>query len=245
MAEFCEGQDQESDTSDEDAIGEAVADALSSFPDQCAAKVLDALKRGEEVGGWLEFMAMRIAGRIQLEESIPYLIDLLLDADLWTRDEALWTLKRIGTDSVVQQLASRYAAGDTGLRMAIANLLKDIHTDLSVQTCMALLDQEQDQEIRGFLIQSVLMNFSPEGIEPAGQFVLSTPKSLDSLEIWHDLLVASKMMGVPIPEFEAWTETAKTDKESRLAWHKDRLLNLLPNGFEEGDDEPLLGRRTG
>ena len=237
LTDFCERQDREDASSDEEEFGEVIADALSFFPDQCAAKVLDILKQGEKVSGWLEFMCVRIAGRIHLEPAIPCLIDLLEDADRWSCDEALWELKRIGTDSVVEQLASRYAAGGNGLRLPIAGLLEDIHSDLSVQTCLNLLEKEQDPELRGSLIESILMNFSPAGIEPARQFVLSTPKNPETLEVRHALLVASKMMGVQFPEFDAWAEDSKTDREFRRDWYKDHPLVLLANSFEERDDE--------
>jgi hypothetical protein len=213
LAEFCEQQDGEDEISDDDYdFGCSIADALSSFPDQCAARGLEILKIGEEAGGWLEVMAVRLAGRLRLAEAVPHLVDLLDDPAAWSCEEAQWALRRIGTDSVVMELASRYATADNGLRMTLAYLLEDIHTDLSVQTCLRLLDQEQDLETRGLLIQSVLMNFSTEGIEPARQYVLSIPKCPEVLGVRHDLLVASKMMGVQFPEFEAWTEDSKSDK---------------------------------
>jgi hypothetical protein len=241
LTEFCEHQDENEETSHDDyEFGCSIADTLSLFPDQCAARVLDILKSGEDANGWLELMAVRLAGRLRLEGAAPYLVELLDDSDLWSCEDALWALKRIGTDSVVKELAGRYANGDGDIRTAIANLLEDIHTDLSVRMCLDLLDQEQDKEIRGLLIQSVLMNFSTEGIEPARQHVLSTPKNPDVLEVRYALLVASKMMGVQFPEFETWTEDSKTDKEFRRAWYKDHPLNLLADMFEESDDDATL-----
>jgi hypothetical protein len=238
LSEFCEVQDQEAETSDEDyEFGCSLADALSYFPDQCATQVLDILKRGDEASGWLGVMAVRMAGRLKLEEAIPYLVDVLSDPDLWANDDARRALVQIGTVSVVKALSSRYAAADSGLRLTIAFLLEDIHSNLSVRTCLDLLDQEQDTALRGPLIQSVLMNFSTEGIEPARQFVLSMPKCPEVLEVRHDLLVASKMMGVEFPEFEAWTEDSKTDNEFRRKWYKDHPLVQLADAFENEDDE--------
>jgi hypothetical protein len=178
-----------------------------------------------------------MAGRLKLEEAIPYLVDVWSDPELWAYDDAHRGLVQIGTVSVVKALSTRYATADSGLRLAIAFLLEDIHSNLSVQTCLELLEQEQDYAIRGPLIQSVLMNFSTEGIEPARQFVLSNSKCPEVLEVRHDLLVASKMMEIEFPEFEAWTEDAKTDKEFRREWYKDHPLNLLADDLEEDEGD--------
>jgi hypothetical protein len=60
------------------------------------------------------------------------------------------------------------------------------------------------------LIQSVVMNFSTDGTAPGRQFILSTPKCPEVWEVRSDLLVASKTIRAPFPEFEAWTEDSET-----------------------------------
>ena len=45
-------------------------------------------------------------------------------------------------------------------------------------------------------------------------------------------------MGVRFPEFDAWSEDAKSDRDFRRAWYKDHPLKLLADRFEESEDEP-------
>lgn len=235
IEEFCKAQDQEEEAEDHDLeFGWAIADAVARFPDECRGRVLDTLRqKGED---WLELLAVRMAGRLRLNEAASCLIDLLTEWDTWAYQEALNSLARIGTDSVVEQLAARYVTADNDLRLAIACILENIHTDRSVRKCLELLDQEQDAIARGFLIQSILMSFSPEGIEPARHHVLTTPKTPEVLEVRQDLLVACKMLGMSFPEFEQWQEDAKTDPEFRREWYKLHPLVQDDNSFE--DDEP-------
>ncbi len=238
LTEFCDEEDLEEETSDEDFdFGCSVVDALASFSEHYEARVLEILNTGEAGNGWLEIMAVRLAGRLRMTEAIPYLVDLLGDPDLMAYEHARRALIQIGTDSVVNELQAQYDTDDDGLRLAIACLLEVIHTDLSVQTCLSLLEQEEDEEIRGLLIQSVLMNFSSEGIEPARQYVHLTPKNPEALEVRHDLLVASKMLGASFPEFDAWTEDSKTDTEFRRQWYKDHPLRRLAEAFEDEEED--------
>ncbi len=225
LTEFCHEEDLQAETSDEDfEFGCSVVDALAAFPQQCAAPVLEILQTAEAGSSWLENMAVRLAGRIRLVEAIPSLIDLLREPELLACEDARRALTQLGTDAVVHQLEARYNTEDEGTRLAFANLLEDIHTDCSVQTALRLLEREQDQDIRGFLIRSLLLNFSSAGIELARQHVLSAPKTPDVLEVRQDLLLAAKMLGVSFPEFEAWTEDCRNDAAFRRQWYESHPL---------------------
>ncbi len=233
---FCEAQDKEDEAEKDDVqFGFALADFLARYPEACAEQVLEIVRRkGED---WQEILAVRMVGRLRLEDAIPDLLDLTSDCETWVFGEALHALTRIGTDAVVQPIAARYPTASHGQRMTLADLLEDIHSDLSVQTCVELLGIEQDADLRGHLIQSLLMSFSTEGIEPARQYVLTQPKTPELLEVRHDLLVASKMLGVSFAEFDAWAEDSKTDAEFRREWYKDSPLVRLAETFAERDED--------
>jgi hypothetical protein len=253
LTEFCEAQDlEDEDISDEDyEFVCSVVQALSRYPDQFTDQVLAILDAPDEHGDWLEQMAVRLAGEIKPDSAIPHLLDRLEDGGTWLYEEAQQALAKIGNDAVVQEISRRYPFADPDFQFAAASTLEEIHTDLSVQTCLELIDQEDEAELRGSLIQSILMNFSPAGIEPARQHVLTTPKSPGMLEVRTALLVASKLMGATFPEFNAWLEDSQHDVEFRRQWYKDNPLDLDDferrieeiefegNGFlEEFDAEP-------
>ena len=129
--------------------------------------------------------------------------------------------------------------------MSIACTLEDIHLDESVQACFDFLKTEEDKEITGLLLQSILFNFSPEGIEPARQFILNTPLDPDVMEVRLALLTACKMMGERFPEFDAWLEDSKKDQEFRRKWHEEHPVpdlddeDFQADEFEEDDFEEL------
>jgi len=238
LTEFCQRLDDAENAAKSDLeLGASLADALARYPDRCADEILEILKQGEEGNGWLELFAVRMAGRLRLEAAIPYLVDLLSDFELYACDDARQALTRIASDSVVGEMAGRYATANSDLRMGIAFQLEDIHSDLSVQTCLDLLGQEEDLGIRAILIQALLMNFASEGIEVAREFVLSTPKCPESLEVRSLLLLAAKMLGMTFPEFDAWTEDSKTDREFRREWYKDNPLLGFADSSEETEDD--------
>src|ERR1019366_3605196 len=110
--------------------------------------------------------------------------------------------------------------------------LEDIHSDEAVQACLDFLKPEEEQDIRGILLQSILFNFSTEGIEPSRQFILETPVDPDVLEVRSTLLTACKLMGERFPEVDAWLEDSKSDQEFRRRCHEE---HPLPDDEEEDD----------
>jgi hypothetical protein len=241
LIELCQSQDLETGAEDDFDFdfGCSIVDALAKYPDQSAGEVLKILAR-EEGGDWLEVMAARLAGAIRLEAATPTLVGFLADPDSWDGASARWALSRIGSDAVVEELAARY--GDEDLRSEIACLFKNIHTDLCVQTCVELLGQEQDEELREWLIISLLMNFATEGIEPARQFVLMREKSPEVLEVRDVLLLACRMLDARFPEFDAWLEDSQHDVEFLQAWYEEHGYGDFiddfddEEGFEDDDD---------
>jgi hypothetical protein len=231
LVEFC----QEQDKNDDDDLDPSDCDfalwivgALARYPEQFSDEVLNILQR-ENAGDWLEIMAVRLAGAMKLEAATPYLIDFLPDFDSWAADSARGSLSRIGTDSVVEQLAARFVE-DEALRPAIASLLENFYSDACVQTCAELLDREQDDEVREYLIESLLTNFASEGIEPARQFILAQEKTPEVVELRDALLTVCRMRDARFPEFDAWLEDSAHDDEFFEAWY-------AAHGSDDFDDE--------
>ena len=239
LTEFCDEQEAPEETSDEDyEYVCSVVEALGRYPDQFADQVL-AILIGEP-GEWLEGMAVRLAGEMKLEAAVPCLLDRFDHIGDWIYEETHQALAKIGSDAIVDEIRNQYATADEDFRMAAASTLEDIHTDLSVETCLELLDQEDDDELRGSLLQSVLMNFSSEGIEPARRHVLNAPKTPESLEVRYALLVACKLMGKTFPEFDTWLEDSKSDMEFRRQWYEEHPLYLSDDEDEFEDDDLVV-----
>lgn len=230
----------ESVSSEEIDHGNRLVAAMGRFRHAYPEKVL-AILRGDrdESGIGREGFAARLAGELRLEAAIPFLVEMLLEQDDWLNEESSRALTKIGSDAVVREVASRYLKEDWSCRTVAACLLEDIHSDLSVQTCRELLKHEEDQEIKGLLLRSILMNFANEGIEPARQFILQTPLDPDVLEVRSILLTACMLMDVSFPEFAAWKEDAKHDEEFRKKWHAEHGSpdDENPDEFEDENEE--------
>jgi len=248
LDQFCQDHDDDNDTlEDEDwEHGRAIVAALARDRERACQQVMHILEDPEKYSGWDEVLIARLAGELRLEAAIPFLANRLEDPATLACQEAEWALQKIGTDAVVRELASRYINDDWGMRLTFASTLEKVRTNLSVQTCLELLNKEDDEFIRGLLLEAVLMNFCPEGIEPARQHVLKTPKSPEMLEVRSALLVACTLLGETFPEFQVWQADSKHDVQFRRQWYKDHPFKPITgeNGdvadgiFDEDDDEP-------
>jgi HEAT repeat protein len=234
---FC--QDHDDDTlEDEDwEHGRAIVAALARDRVRACQQVTHILDDPGEYTGWHEVLIARLTGELQLESAVSMLADRLDDPDSWACQEAQRALHKIGTDAVVREFARRFADGDWDMRVIVAGGLERIRTDFSVETCLDLLKKEDDEFIRGILLEAVLMNFCHDGIEPARQHVLRSAKSPEMLEVRTALLVACKLLGETFPEFEAWQEDAKHDVEFRRQWYKDHPFKPLADLGEFDEDD--------
>ena len=253
LNDFCTAGDRTEMLAEDYEYGRSLVAALAPYRSRFGPKVMRCLEDPEAYTGWLEVFIVRLAGEMKLERAIPFLADRFVDEDSWACEEAYRALELIGTDSVVQELARRNVCGEWGLRIAVATTLSTIHSDFSVQTCKQLLAQELDKVVRGHLFKAMLMNFCPEGIEPARQHILKTAKSLEMLEVRSALLAACLLLGETFPEFPAWKEDSKHNSEFRRQWYKDHPIKPMAVGgeienskiaddfFDEDDDhEPSL-----
>lgn len=237
----CRELDQALDSPDsQHVLSDSVADALSNYPDQCGGKVLEIFRQGDEAGDCLAAKAARMAGRMRLAAAVPHLFDLLSDERVWGYEDAHEALIRIGTAAVVAELSDRYATVDSGVRIASAYLLKGIHSDLSVETALQLLENENRKDVSALLIRAALMNFASAGFDVAREFILAEPKRPEVLELRSDLLLAAKMLGVDFPELAAWTEDAKNDAEYRRDWYS-HPIRRRDDGWEDAERWAWIG----
>jgi len=239
LIDFCDAEHDPEGLDDRESehIGSIVR-ALGRFPEHVADRVLNILSEADSSHEWLEGLAIGLAGELRLEAAVPLLVDRFDECGEWICEQAEEALAKIGTDTVVQEIAERYSEAEWPFRLAAATTLENIHTDLVVPRCWDLFDQEQDVELKAHLLRAMLMNFSLEAIEPARQYILRTPKTPDVLDVRADLLVSCKLMERTFPEFEQWLEDTKDDAEFRKQWYAEHALD---RGDEEDFDDEENG----
>ena len=168
--DFCQTHADEESLPDEDFdFACRVVEALGCHRDQYADRILEIIGgETDEIGTWKKGFAIRLAGEMKLEAAIPLMMATLHEApDDWMNEECHRAFAKIGSEEVIAHFASDYATSEWFERIFIACTLEDIHSDEAVEACFDFLKLEEDPQIRSLLLQSVLFNFSTEGIEPA------------------------------------------------------------------------------
>ena len=220
---FCQKHEADEPRASEDFdLACRLVEALGRYPDLFGDRVLAVLSGDTgDFDNWWEGLAVRLAGEMKLQSAIPFLLELLHDPGDWLLGECRRALARIGGDGIATLLARECPTAVGKLRRHAAAVLGDIPTDRSVQACLDLLKSEKDQELRGRLLQSALLNFATESIEPARHFIRTTHLDPLVLQVRSTLLTVCKLMPERFPEFEAWKNDARNDEEFRRRWHQD------------------------
>ena len=131
------------------SLGTVLSPRWVAFRDAYADKVLVVSREdADESRMARKGLATRLAGEVRLKP--PYLCCWRCSTTTTTGwEETLRALTKIGTDSVIRELASRYPKEDLNFRLGVACLLEDIHSDRSVQTCLDLLEARRGPGYQG------------------------------------------------------------------------------------------------
>jgi hypothetical protein len=202
LGEFCEeGKDKE-DTG-EINLGYAyrIVEALARYSQECEAKVRELLAvklddYSHHPMKWLEPLVVRLAGQAHLESTIPLIVAKLLEdgGDL-LNEECAEALTRIGTPAVLHAVAEGFPTAEQHFRLYATNPLEHIHSDLAVEICLKLLEQEKDEQIRGDLAHALLYQFAHEGIEIARQLLVGRDLDFEDKGLRNYLLETCTLMG--------------------------------------------------
>ena len=256
LEEFCEHNKTEDYLTDEDIdFAHRLVEAMGRHFAVFDAKVLEILAQdikdySDNPTLWMEPCIVRLAGDLRLQQAIPLIVKKLHEDDDLFDCDCIRSLKQIGTDAVADALADEFREAERGFRVASAEIFEKIHSDRSVERCLALLEWEEILEIKCRLAQSALMNFADEAVEPARQLVLNNELNPDVIEVRSDLLVASTLIGIELPEGEQWREDAKHDVEFRKKWYAEHYRGYaddeeyLDDDDDDYDEEPLSSPDT-
>ena len=75
-------------------------------------------------------------------------------------EECAEALTRIGTPAVLHAVAEAFPTAEQHFRLYATGPLEHIHSDLAVETCLQLLGQEKDDDIRRELAHALLCQFA-------------------------------------------------------------------------------------
>jgi hypothetical protein len=163
---------------------------------------------------WLEPLMVRLAGEMQLDSTVPMLVAKLVEdgGDL-LNEECSRALSRIGTPTVINAVSEIYIKSPHYFRLYAIEPLENIHSDLAVETCLNLLRQEKDTDIRVNLAFALLSHFSLKGIEEARQLLLGRTLDSEGRGLRNHLVETCTIMGERCPEYDEWRAARRTEKE--------------------------------
>jgi hypothetical protein len=234
---FCEeGKDKQYINDVNLGYANHIVEALSRCGDECEEKIHNILKQKIEdyhhnPMKWLEPLMVRLAGEMQLDSTVPMLVAKLVEdgGDLLNQ-ECSRALSRIGTPTVINTVSEIYIKSPHYFRLYAIEPLENIHSDLSVETCLNLLRQEKDTDIRVNLAFALLSHFSLKGIEEARQLLLGRTLDSEGRGLRNHLVETCTVMGERFPEYDEWRAAQRTEKEE----HRRRVKEL------EGDPARLM-----
>ena len=249
LEEFCEeGKDKRYTNEVNLSYANMVVEALARYGQDCEPKVREwlAVKLDDYTHHpmkWLEPLVVRLAGQAQLESTIPLIVGKLLgDGGDLLNEECAEALTRIGTPAVLHAVAEAFPAAEHHFRLYATNPLEHIHSDLAVETCLKLLGQEKDQDIRRHLAEALLANFAPEGIEVARQLLVGRELDFNEKGLRVFLLETCTLTGERFPEYDEWMATEKAEKAEH--WKRIKELEGDPQGLMLFALEKLTGKKA-
>jgi hypothetical protein len=106
-----------------------------------------------------------LAGRLKLEQVVPYLFRILQESDFMHTVHSLCirTLGNIGTKEVAKDIEDLYYSNQS-LKTAFADILKYIPYDYAEDLAIRLIKEEKDVSVKTFLACALCDMFSLKGI---------------------------------------------------------------------------------
>lgn len=185
---------------------------------------------------WLEPVIVELAGAMRLEAAVPPLVEMMHEDHWDTIDSAITALEQIGGDSVVQEIADQWMDASEAFRRGTAEVMGHIHTELSATTCLKFLADEEDEEVRDFLVSAVLDHFVSEAIEPARQMTLGDWDELtpDESDLRYHVVTAATIIEARFPEYDDWYAHAV---RTNWGWGDHVKDKRIRKNFREDEDE--------
>jgi hypothetical protein len=248
LEEFCEeGKDKRYVNDVDLGYADLIVEALARYGQDCETKVLERMAvhvddYSHHPMKWLEPLLVQLAGQAHLESTVPLIVAKLReDADL-LNEACAEALTRIGTPGVLQAIAEEFPNAKWHFRLYSSGPLENIHSDLAVETCLKLLTQEHDENIRRELAHALLSQFAQEGIEVARQLLVGRNLDFEGTGLRNYLLETCVITGDRFPEYDEWLVTEAAEKKEH--WKRVKELEGDPVGMMKFALEKLTGEKV-
>jgi hypothetical protein len=182
---------------------------------------------------WVEPMLIELAGKMRAEETVPILVKQLTEGSFMVEESIQAALKDIGGDRVVEEIDRFWPDGDREFRLSTAEILENIHTELSAKNCVDYFSKVEDEVVKSFLVDAMLGNFVLESVELVRKLLLEDEEASDADEIKNKLVAVCTIADVRFPEYDQWYKEAVEDK---WGWKYSETERFRVSDFTESED---------
>ncbi len=147
--------------SEDGEYAEALVKALSEKGGPIKHKIVMYLSQGSRNNYSLEFCLVRLAGKLRIKETVPYLFRILTEyepEDL-INESCIQTLGELGTPEVVETIGKLYPAHED-IRGFFSDILEAIPYPYAEDMAIKLIKKERDIENKTFLADALCSIFS-------------------------------------------------------------------------------------
>ena len=211
-----------------------IIESLAQYAEERGDFVMCLLRREYPPGDdtllfWLDPSIIELAGEMRLQQAIPVLMERLHEEELSVVDAVITALGKIGGDAVVEAIAEQWGDWSDEWCEMVAEVMKHIHTDRSVQSCLEFLKEEDVPDVQIHLANALLGHFSNDAIELVRALVYGDEDDLepDQRDLRYQLLAVATIMDVTFPEYDAWYAEALQNNWGWGDYEPTRLANAF------------------
>jgi hypothetical protein len=220
---------------------DALIEALAPYDVPDAKTICDLLIAADETDGdgWRELFLVSLVGERRVHEAIPVVGNKLkIDADRLLDDcaEALIKLK---DPLAIRLIREAFPQQTWAYKNHSAGVLGSLKLPESEEAIIALLEVEQDIEIRTELCYDLCRLFSAQGVEIVRQQIHEGyDESLLTLE--DELLPVCDVLGIELPEADTWKQE-RDERERNYALRRMEMKDwdIADSSWEDEEDQPF------
>ncbi len=168
---------------------------------------------------------VEIVGWMRVPMAVPRIIRKMSMGSGDVLDRATFALGRIGTDIVVEEIASVWGGFDSDRRLVLTGAMEMIHTDRCIHRCMEFLAAEEDFDIAIYLAGAMLRHFCTEGIANACQLAMDDEEELtpEQQELKFEAVAVATIMGEDFPDYDEWHSEAIATNYGWAGYKPERM----------------------
>ena len=174
--------------------------------------------------GWMEPLAVRLAGEMRLEKALPLLVAKLhKDGGDLLNEECVRAFAKIGTDAAVGAIRESFPTAPWHYKLYASSALEMIRSDTVAPVCLELHEHEEDGSVSVHLLRAALNAFSSQAVAPVRDLTLA-----GIYELRWRLVAVVTLMGIGLPELDEWMAEEKQAADIGKRGYLEMVTGVFP-----------------